>query len=101
MCLFHRWTNDLDGNCTAITRLEGFQDSNVDALEPVDDEARVIASETVHQTDAQGQTQLFAVGRYHDDRLRIDGDRPLRCERIVHLQTRLFDNESGGSHLPL
>lgn len=72
----------------------------VDDLETIDDEARVIASVTVHQTDAHGQTQLFAVGRYHD-RLRIDGDRPLLCERIVHLQTRIFDNESGGSHLPL
>ena len=31
MCLFHRWTYDLEGNCTAITRPEGFENCNLDA----------------------------------------------------------------------
>lgn len=72
----------------------------VDDLETAADEARVIASVTVHQTDAEGQTRLFAVGRYHD-RVRIDDDRPLLCERIVRLHTRVFENESGGCHMPI
>ena len=72
----------------------------IEDLEIVGGEASARAAVTVHRTDVHGRTRLFAVGRYHD-RVRIDGNRPLLRERTVHLQTRLFDNEAGGSHLPL
>ena len=72
----------------------------IEDLEIVGGEASARASVTVHRTDVHGRTWLFAVGRYHD-RVRIDGNRPLLRERTVRLQTRIFDNDAGGSHLPL
>ena len=72
----------------------------IEDLEIVGGEASTRAAVTIHRTDVHGLTRLFAVGRYHD-RVRIDGNRPLLRERTVRLQTRVFDNEAGGSHLPL
>jgi methanesulfonate monooxygenase small subunit len=51
---------------------------------------------TVH-TDLEGNSKIFAVGRYRDVVREIDG-RPLFVEREVRLDTRQFGT---GSHVPI
>ncbi len=62
--------------------------------------ARALTSVTVIHTDVNGESRLMAVGRYHDA-IDLGRDRPLLRERVVRLDTRVFDNESGGSHVPI
>jgi anthranilate 1,2-dioxygenase small subunit len=43
---------------------------------------RVEASYAVFQTNLEGQSRLFSVGRYYDT-LRTEGDRLLFCEKLI------------------
>jgi methanesulfonate monooxygenase subunit beta len=63
-------------------------------------QAKALTSVTVIHTDLDGASRLMAAGRYHDA-IDFGGKRPLLRERVVRLDTRVFDNESGGSHLPI
>ena len=47
---------------------------------------RVEASFAVYQTNLEGQTRLFSVGRYQD-RARLEGGRLLFCEKLVVIDT--------------
>ena len=51
--------------------------------------AEVISSFSVFRTDTSGLTQVYAVGRYYDNLIKIKGDWKI-SERIVKVQTRMF-----------
>ncbi len=68
-------------------------------IEADGDEARAVSSLAIFYTDLDGQSRLLATGRYHDT-VTLNGGRPLLSERVVRLQTRVFDNDAGGSHVP-
>jgi methanesulfonate monooxygenase subunit beta len=67
---------------------------------PAGARARAVTSVAVIHTDLNGESRLMAAGRYHDA-IDLGADRPLLRERVVRLETRVFDNESGGSHVPI
>lgn len=69
-------------------------------VDPPGARARAVTSVTVIHTDLNGESRLMAAGRYHDA-IDLGADRPLLRERVVRLETRVFDNESGGSHVPI
>jgi len=51
-----------------------------------DNEWELRASYAVFQTSHEGRSSLFSVGRY-DDRVRMDGERLLFCEKTVIVDT--------------
>jgi len=51
--------------------------------------AEVISSFSVFRTDTSGLTQVYAVGRYYDNLIKIERDWKI-SERIVRVQTRMF-----------
>ena len=67
-------------------------------VERVEDGARIVTALTVYRTDLDGgETRIFAVGRYHDDLVRVGSEWRLRS-REVRLHTRSLGI---GTHYPL
>lgn len=61
------------------------------------DEWKVVSALSVYYTDPDGETRLFAVGRYHDH-VEDTGGTPRLAAREVRLETRIL---GPGSHLPM
>jgi methanesulfonate monooxygenase small subunit len=67
-------------------------------VEPLENGPRVISALTVYRTDLDGgETRVFAVGRYHDELVRVGSEWRLRS-REVRLDTRSLGI---GTHYPL
>jgi methanesulfonate monooxygenase small subunit len=66
-----------------------FRHASVYSIEAAEDseQAQVVSSLLIVQTDPDGVSKLFAAGRYHDT-VRLQGDRPLLAARVVQLETR-------------
>jgi methanesulfonate monooxygenase small subunit len=62
-----------------------------------DDESSVMTSLLVIHTDLEGNSRIFAAGRYRDQLTLVDG-KPAIKSREVRLDTRQF---GPGSHVPL
>ena len=62
--------------------------------------ADVVSTVLVVFTDLNGQSKLFAAGRYFD-KVSLKGEKPLFQERVMRLDTRVFMNDAGGSHVPM
>jgi methanesulfonate monooxygenase small subunit len=61
------------------------------------DEWTAVSALSVYYTDPDGESRLFAVGRYHDRIEEADGS-PRLAAREVRLETRVL---GAGSHLPM
>ena len=61
-------------------------------------QVQVVSALTVYKTTLDGGiTELFAVGKLHDQ-VRVDAERPLLVDRNVRLDTRMLGI---GSHIPI
>lgn len=76
-----------------------FRHASVYSIERIgsSNQARVVSSILIVQTDPDGVSKLFAAGRYHDT-VHLGEDRPLLLGRIVQLETR---DVGIGSQTPL
>jgi methanesulfonate monooxygenase small subunit len=76
-----------------------FRHASVYSIERIgsSNDASVVSSILIVQTDPDGVSKLFAAGRYLDT-VRLSGDRPLLLARTVQLETR---DVGIGSQAPL